>query len=456
MNLEELKSKLNASSNVLIVLPMSIDADSIVSAALLFKLLSEKNKKISVASSRSLIEKYKHILDLVGCSNDSLISEIKPVSYVVSISDVKEKLDVRWNKHEDKLDVILTPEGGEIDFDKISYSKEGGIYDLVVTVNVSRLEDIGPIYSKHSKLFNNYDIISIGSCLQVNNNQVLSFLDDNYSTTSELIYKSYNDLGGQLDSSIAEITAFGIVGNTNGLQRVKNGITYDVISEISNKYQVDVPSIVRKYFYSMTKDDILLKEKILKNIKFDESRKAVYSTLTKADLGDINLSNFDFSTILPFNVTENYEYSFIAYENGLTSTIIISALKPDTQLEEIIRRAKAYLGKFYSIVQINSSAHDAAIRMLNVISGGYLDDKVTLQIKNKQNLEYKAEQAQQTYQVENDPYRYSHYPVENQKIDVMSSSPFTKAENYVVDKTAEPLKKADYFTYENKPFDKAN
>jgi len=455
MNLQDFKSQIDSSSNILIVLPMNADADSVASAALLFKLLSGKGKKTTISSSRAILEKYTNILNLAGYSKDNVINEIKPVSYVVSVGEIKEKVDISWNRNEDKIDLVLTPEGGEIDFDKISYSKEGGIYDLVISVNVSKLDDLGPIYSNHAKLYEGYNIVSVGSELQVNNNQVLSLFDNNYSTTSEIIFKNYSDLDGQIDTACAEITAYGIVGNTNGLQRVNNGRTYGVISEISNKYQIDVPFIVRKYFYSMTKDEVILRERILKNIKFDESRKVVYSVLTKADLGQINLSNFDFSTVLPFNVNGKYDYSFLVYEDGITSNILIYSVRPDIRLDQIIMRAKGFLGKSHSTVQINSNANDSAIRMLNVISGGSLEDKIPSQIEQRVATEV---EVKQNVQVKDNNTVAPVSTVENVEPApvVATSSPFIKAESIVVDSAAEPMKKANYFSSQDKPFDKAN
>lgn len=452
MNLQDFKSQIEKSTNVLLVLPYLADSDAVATSAILYNLLSKKDKKVTIASSTKLSEKYSSILKLIDFDLSKVINSIKPVSYVISVADMnQQKVDVTWERIENKINLSLTPEGGEVDFEKISFSKEGGIYDLVIVINVSKLEDLGSVYTNHSKYYENFNIISVGSELKIGETNAISLVEPNYSTTSEVLFKNIEELDGELNALNAEITAHGIVGSTNGLQRVRNTRTYGVISEIANKFEVDVPAIVRKYFYSMNQQDVIIRERILKNLKFDDSRKAVYSVLTKNDLSQTNLNNFDFNTILPYNVNGKYDYAFLVYEVGITSNVLIYSTKAETKLSEIIARGKGVLGREFGLITINSNANDAATRALNVISGGSLEDKVIVKPQPVIEPEKKVEKPVQSTQA--DEPKVEEKKAETNDHLTPTASPFTKANEYVVDTAAEPMKKANYFSSQDKPFD---
>jgi hypothetical protein len=373
MNISEFRNKVESSTNVLLVLPYLVDPDSIATASLLYRFLVSKGKKVDVAAEKVPVTIFNNIFSLAGIDVNKILHEISPIRYVISVSNVSDKTSVDWERRDNQLYIKLTPDIGIVDFESINYSREGGIYDLVITVNVDRLSDLGEVYTSISKKFEEYEIVSVGGNLDVEGRVIVSLFQGQWMST-ELLYNYANDLDLEIDQVNATIILHGIIGQTHGLQKVYSNNTFAIVTDIANKYQLDLSTIIKQYFASVGIDNVRVQEKILNNLKFDESRKTVYSYLTNRDLAQlgISFSNFDYNYYLPFSVDGRDYYSFIVLESGLSSFVYLVSPFESEEYIGIVNRSNAIKNKTLAYISIDAGAIDAANQVLGVISGGTL------------------------------------------------------------------------------------
>ncbi len=372
---QSLKNLIEKSNKILLIFPYVINADVAASVGLMAKLLREKfQKEVEIAASRNVPTRYHELLQKCGVDPNNLLQEIKPVSYVIHVNDAKDNINVDWNRTDDKVDFILTPERTEIDFSKVSFSKEGG-YDLVITFNAQQLDDLGKVYQDYKSQYARYNIVSVDYQNASAEYGKLSLHDESSSTVSEIMYQLYKQLGYNPDNKDAEVVAHGLLGSTHGLHYVTKYQTYDVISELANKYKVDSADIITKYFYSLGQNELKLREKILKNVKFDDSKKAIYSQLTLQDFGEAGVkpNDIDGMDYLPFNVCKGYEIAFLAYEDNGKSTVLIHSNSSKRDITDIIRTLGGYGNKSFGIVTFSENAQAAAQKVLNALGGSSSD-----------------------------------------------------------------------------------
>ncbi len=370
---QSFKSLVEKSNKILLIFPHIINADVTASLGLVYKTLKEKfNKEVEVAASRPVPVRFHDILKTAGIEPHKVFTEIKPVSYVIKVNDAKDSIDVVWEKHDDNIELILTPDTKEIDFKKISFSREGGTYDLVITFNAPRLEDLGRIYTEFQKQYGRYDIVSFDYQNSSADYAKVSVHDENGSTTSETVYRMLSDLGYSIDKIEAETVAQGILGSTYGLhQNVKNP-TFKIVSELANKYQVDLTAINNKFFYSLSKEGLNLRERMLRNAKFDDSRKTVYSTLTSRDFQElgVNPNDLDGMDYLPFNIVKDFDIAFIAFEDGTRTNVLIQSNRFSKDLNPILKKLNGIGNRASGWVSLNGDANSASISILNAILEG--------------------------------------------------------------------------------------
>ncbi len=376
MNISEFRNKVENSTNVLVVLPYLVDPDSIATASLLYRFLVSKGKKVDIAAEKVSVSIFNDIFSLAGIEVEKILREISPIRYVISVSNVSDKTSIDWQRRDGKLDIKLTPDIGIVDFESITYSREGGIYDLVITVNVDRLSDLGAVYTSIPKKFEEYDIVSIGGNLNIDGRATVSLYQDQLMSV-EFLYQYANDLDVEIDQVSATIILHGIIGQTHGLQKVYHNNTFAIVTDLANRYQVDLSTIIKQYFASVSIDNVRVQEKILNNLKFDESRKTVYSYLTNRDLAQLGISynNFDYNYYLPFSADGKGYYSFIVLESGISSCVYITAPFESEEYLGIVNRSNAIKNKTLAYLSIDAGAIDAANQVLGVISGGTLLQK---------------------------------------------------------------------------------
>jgi nanoRNase/pAp phosphatase (c-di-AMP/oligoRNAs hydrolase) len=372
-NIQSFKSTIENANKVLLILPHIMTTDVCASVGLMYKLLRDKMQKdVDVAASRAVPSRFHDILKTCGIEVNKIFTEIKPVSYVIRVNDTKDRVDIEWQKKTDNIEVVLTPDKEEIDFSKVSFSKEGGIYDAVITFNALRLEDLGRIYSDFEKLYSRYEIVAVNHQGSDAEYAKVSLNDENVSTTSEVLYRIYDELGYQIESVDADIVAHGIIGSTYGLHQVQKGKTYKTVSELANKYNVDISSITTKYFYSTSKEGLKLRERLLRNVRYDDARKTVYSTLSSRDFSETHVSpqDLDGMDYLPFNICKEYDIAFLAYEEGGRSHVLVHSNKKTKDLTSILKKVNGVGDKLYGVVTFNSDANAASNSMLQAIWGG--------------------------------------------------------------------------------------
>lgn len=497
MNTQEFKTQIDSASRILVILPYILNSDSIATAGLLYRLLKNKHgKDVDIAYSGKVPERFADLLKKSEIDHDKILSEIKPVSYVIKVDDAKEAINVEWKKVGEEIDVILTPQTQEIDFSKVRFAKEGGIYDLIITINAQKLDDLGKIYSDQKKILEKFQIISINKFESTDSYATVNLANEDYSTTSEVLFKAFEDLDYTPESLDAEITAEGVIGSTFGLHQVSKPKTFGIVSELANKYDVNFAEITTKYFYSYSKDDVRLRERILKNVRFDDSRKTVYSTLSSADFSSLGISPklLEGSDYLPFNVCKDYEYAFLVYEDGNKSYAMIHSNRVENRMSQILEAVNGHGDKLFGLATFETNSIDAANRILSAISQ---DSNTTsapvvqaepkpdtsapvVEEKNneipKEPVEILQPTAEQLQNVQEVPQNVSSEEnVNNQEkheepfgfgkvVDAQeeapsnspeaSKSPFTPATSFTVDEKAEPAKKSNYYSANDKPFDK--
>jgi nanoRNase/pAp phosphatase (c-di-AMP/oligoRNAs hydrolase) len=491
-NSGSLKDLIEKSKSVLLVFPHIINSDVCASLGLTYKLLKEKfGKEVEIVSQRSIPTRFHEILKKSGIDIASIGNEVKPISYVIRVNDTEETLDIQYKNEKGKLDIILTPENQSIDFNKVSFVNQGGLYDLVVTFNIARLEDLGKIYTNSKKLFKKYQIVSISNQLDQENFAKLKIVNDKTSTSSELLYNLYADLGIQLENIDAEIVAHGIIGSTYGLHQVTTPQTYEIISELANKYKVDLAKIVNTYFYSQDKVGLKFRERLLENVKIDENAKLIYSSLTSSDFRELHLTAKDIDGIdyLPFNICKDYDIAFLAYEDNAKTTILVHANDPKKNLNSLVRQFNGTGSKLHGIINFDKDLQTAINTVLNALgakSSASINTQKSEEIK-KQEVSFapkpQVQQTQASFTSQNTQYTPPVQPISNTQPQAQqsqtsytptsqiqntpvsapqvqsmpqASSPFTRASAPVLDEAAKPSKTppqgAYGFSSADKPF----
>jgi hypothetical protein len=154
LNIDELKGKISAAKSVLIVLPPEPDTELIEAGLALHQVLEQQNKK-SILGCSTPIEAHEEFKTTVGKRN-LIVSFPYQEDAVEHVSYDIEESTGRFN-----LTIRPKEDGEPLGTDQVSFSYTGASADLVFTIGISELEELGKLYSDEKTFLDQATIINL-------------------------------------------------------------------------------------------------------------------------------------------------------------------------------------------------------------------------------------------------------------------------------------------------------
>lgn len=460
MSWNKLYEKLIKSNNILLIAPAILDLSTICSIGLIHYLLKSKNIKIDLAyAGKHSISKYADIFELSGIDITNLLTKIDPIFYNIIIPNITD-VNLNWFVNDENLNVRIVSENKPIDFNSISFNKSGGLYDLIILLNVYRLEDVGEIFTNNPDRFRKFEIISLGNEVKIKDGYTIhNFLinQDQLSLNTYLI-KNLLDSGLYLEENILKVSIIGLAWelfylNTDNIE------TIQLLSNLVNSYKFSYKNYIQKYFAYSDATTFKLKEIIFKNIKLDSTRKIAYSVISTKDLVGINIDplNFDFVFFLNLNLSSLYEFIFLIVEHNSYCDVYVRNNSVDRKkFIDIIEKLEGVSNLYLGYTRLNKDSFSTLNTILNIWGGDVSNsDLNSTEQTDSSNLVTVSDHIVDNI-ISNDvnnidknkPEEYNSIP-----------SPFIKASDNMInaasDPNASPLKKNSTDQYQS-PFEKAN
>ncbi len=209
-----IKNLIESAKSIIIVLPPDPGKDIVSAGISLHLALKEAGKSSQIGCGSevhvdSQIEGVSEIADSIGSRN-----------LIISFDYHEDDLDkVDYDVREDgKFYLLIKPKADAPvpDIGGVKYSYSGASSDLVITLGVSSLEELGKIYADEKNFLDNVEIISLNNSLRP-----AAFTSNIYhkntSSFSELIAGLLEEQKLKLNSSISQSLLTNIYESTNNL-----------------------------------------------------------------------------------------------------------------------------------------------------------------------------------------------------------------------------------------------
>lgn len=301
--IEQLKSFLDKSKEILILIPENPSGDAVGSAWALTHFLEKKNISATVAFSNHLNQKYSYLE-----RPSTIVSEISGArDFVLSFDTTHNKIaNLRSEKIGEKFNVYLTPEKGTIDPRDFSFILAKFKYDLVIVLDSPDLQKLGKIYEKNTDLFFEVPVVNIDYRSENENFGQINLVDVLASSVSEIVSKILEEINPELiDKKIADCLLTGIISATDSFQ--KKNTTPRALSSAAKLMDsgADQQEIVRWLYKTHPLHILKLWGRTMANIKWDDETKLAWSELTLEDFVQSRSKPEDVPAILE-KLQENY------------------------------------------------------------------------------------------------------------------------------------------------------
>jgi hypothetical protein len=154
-----IKESLSTAQSILIALPKNPNYDRVAAGLALYLSLKKAGRQVSIASPEQMTVEFS---SLVGV--DKIKTKPEGKNLTISFDYLEDSIEkVSYNIEGGKFNLVIQPKEGfpPLSSDKVEYSYSGGQADLVLTIGVRSIEDLGALYKDNQGLFDKAKIIDI-------------------------------------------------------------------------------------------------------------------------------------------------------------------------------------------------------------------------------------------------------------------------------------------------------
>jgi nanoRNase/pAp phosphatase (c-di-AMP/oligoRNAs hydrolase) len=279
---EQIFDIIGKAKKVLIILPKTLDEDTLSSGLALKKFLQKLEKEAQIYSSGILP---KHLLFLPDA--DSVQSQLpNSQSFMISVNVSEKKVsEISYQTKNNQLNIFLKPKGEMFTPADISFNSERFPADALVFLGCKSQEDVGELFLHAPDLF--FETAKINIDYQVGNEYFgnLNLVDVTATSTAEILTSVFEKYETQLvDADIATCLLVGIIAKTHSFQHVNT--TPRAFLHASNLIGLGgrQQEIIKNIFKTKSLQNLKLWGKALSKLKILQDKSAVYSTLAFDDL----------------------------------------------------------------------------------------------------------------------------------------------------------------------------
>ena len=271
------------SNSVLVLAHEQADGDAVGSLLAMRLVLQKLKKQADLAifgqlpASCSFLPGYSEIKQTVSASNDLILT--------VDTRQTGNDLKLGHKKLSDKHQVmiVLSPERGSLMPEDITISRSRPKYDLILILDCSDIERLGPIAKEMPDLFYETPTVSIDHHATNSYFAKVNWVDMTATSTAEMLVSLIESLGRSenlLDEDVATCLLTGIITDTGSFQNqttTPKSLTVAAQLVAAGARQQE---IVDKIFRTKPLSTLKLWGKVLSNIHEDVKHNFVWASVT--------------------------------------------------------------------------------------------------------------------------------------------------------------------------------
>lgn len=212
----EIQKILTPAQNPLVAIGLNSGFDQVAAALALFLSLKKTGKKASVLSPEEMRVEFSH---LVGV--DKVGGRLTEGDLILSFPVEKiDKISSNENEAAGKLDLVIRLKTGvpALKKEEVIFSFGSGQVDLIFTVGVQKLDDLGKVYQENMNLFKEKTVVNIDN--QPQNSQYGRINLTNPETScSEIVISLIKNLRLPIDQDISGNLFLGLRQATQNFQK---------------------------------------------------------------------------------------------------------------------------------------------------------------------------------------------------------------------------------------------
>lgn len=197
-----------------LLVPKDSGVDPAAAMMALYHLFSALGKNV-----RPVVpEKIPHLVRALP-SSVALKHDFGPKDLVVTLDTNKTPIEkVSYKSEGEKFQLVIHPLERSFEVENIHYSYEGLSFDLLITLGVKKLSDLGELYEKNRKEFSQAVVINLDVNSENERYGQINIVDPSLASVSELVFHQLLAWGLTPSKEAAQCLLTGLAANHSSLK----------------------------------------------------------------------------------------------------------------------------------------------------------------------------------------------------------------------------------------------
>lgn len=231
-SIDAINQYLNPDKTILIPVLNTGSHTSFGLALALQKMLQAKGAKVNVVVEDKSQYAYLDFLD----QSEVEVGFPAGRESVLSLDISKNQIEsLKYEVEGDKLNIFLTTERGHIALEDLTISDTGVSPDLIITIGIPKLRNLGTLYTSNPEVFFKTPIVNLDNTFENKAFGKINIIEIGMSLMSQLVYEFANTLGLDISVGATELM-FALMEETNNFQGANTPpVAYQLASELVEK-----------------------------------------------------------------------------------------------------------------------------------------------------------------------------------------------------------------------------
>jgi phosphoesterase RecJ-like protein len=284
--IQQITALIERSEKILLCTHRKPDGDAVGSIMALYKSLTLLGKEVTAACADELPEHFNFLPEI-----DHLNQEVPGgKDFVVTLDCDQTEVDrLKYHLEDNKIHIVITPKQGKFRKENISCQERTDHYDLIITVDVADISQLGKLYEDNSELFTSTPVINIDHHVSNPGFGKINLIDVTSSSTAEILYGLLRHLENHFQKKliVPETATFLLSGVTTDTGSFQNANTTPKSMDIAADLMeagANQQEIIKYLFRTKKLSTLKLWGRILTKLEVDEKHRLVWSSISQQDL----------------------------------------------------------------------------------------------------------------------------------------------------------------------------
>jgi len=284
---------------ILVVPHANVDPDGISSALACYHVFKALGKEVTVICPDTFPESLEFLPGF-----NALKQHIDDHQDFVITIDLQQGVDIdtlRYAVEDNKVNIIVVPQKGNIRPQQVSFSSGEKPYDLLVTVDTADLALLGSLYADHIDLFSDVPILNIDHHISNSGFGQIQMIDPVAASTTEVLFSWFSRTAlfrEHMTPDIATLLLAGLITDTRSFQNPNTTPrSLEVAAELLD-LGARQQEIIQHIYKTKPLSTLRIWGRALNRLQIDKQSRIVWSSISREDLAEMGASSKETHGIL--------------------------------------------------------------------------------------------------------------------------------------------------------------